>query len=212
MTGTHAVAPDGWVPVERRWFGLERATIAPALVVVVFAVLFAMVIPAVNGAMTHGETARAGDRIALDGGVVFSPAAGWTIVDGTVIGGEPRSGVGKTAEVDNGAVAFSVRTAKWDGTPTSLLDQVRQTTDALTGEAGPHVVGDPLPVITTSGEQGVMSRYRSVSADGAIAAFVIDGTGVEVVVTGPVETTGIAATEVAGMITSIAADNRGEQR
>ncbi|MFC8047796.1 hypothetical protein [Nocardia sp. NPDC057353] len=179
--------------------------------VVAFAVLFAVVTPAVNGVMTHGETARLGDRIALDGGVAFSPAAGWTIVDGTVVGDEPRSGIGKTAEVDNGAVAFSVRTAKWDGTPVSLLDQVRQTTDALTDEAGPHVVGDPLPVTTTNGEQGVMSRYRSVSADGAIAAFVIDGTGVEVVVTGPVETTGLAATEVAGMITSIAADNRGEQ-
>ncbi|MGW0172459.1 hypothetical protein ACWDUM_01305 [Rhodococcus sp. NPDC003322] len=212
MTGTHAVAPDGWVPVERRWFGLERATIAPALVVVAFAVLFAVVVPAVNGAMTHGETARAGDRIALDGGVVFSPAAGWTIVDGTVIGDEPRSGVGKTAEVDNGAVALTIRTAKWDGTAGSLLDQVRQTTDALTGEAGPHIVGDPLPVITTSGEQGAMSRYRSASADGAIAAFVIDGTGVEVVVTGPIETTGNPASEVAGMITSVSADNRGEQR
>lgn len=212
MTKSHAVEPDGWTPVERRWWGLDRATIAPALVVVAFAVLFAVVIPAINGGLSRGETARAGDRIALEGGIVFAPAAGWTIVDGTVVGDEPRSGVGKSAEVESGAVAFSVRTAKWGGTPESLLEQVRHTTDALTKGSGPHIVGDPVAVITATGEQGVMSRYRSASADGAVAAFVIGETGVEVVITGPTETTGHPATEVATMLTSVSADNRGEQR
>ncbi|MFD0094694.1 hypothetical protein ACFVHA_28960, partial [Bacillus cereus] len=181
-------------------------------VVVAFAVLFAIVVPAVNKSVHHGETVRVGDRIALDGGIVFSPAAGWTIVDGTVSGSEPRSGVGHTAEVDNGAVSLSIRTAKWEDSPNSLLAQVRRTTDALTGDSAPRIVGQVMPIVTTTGEQGVISRYRSTTADGAIAAYVIDGTGVEVVVSGPVQTTGTAPAEVAAMITSIAADSRGQDR
>ncbi|MFD6057503.1 hypothetical protein [Rhodococcus wratislaviensis] len=36
---------DRWVPVDRRWFGLDRATIAPALIVLAVASVMALILP-----------------------------------------------------------------------------------------------------------------------------------------------------------------------
>jgi hypothetical protein len=47
-------------------------------------------------------------------------------------------------------------------------------------------------------------RYRTTSADGAIAAYVIDGTGVAMFVTGPPNIANGPSQQVATMITSAA--------
>jgi hypothetical protein len=198
-----AEAPRDWVPVERRWLGPDRSTIRPALIVLGLAVLMALVIPAVDHAIPGGTRVRAGDEIELRGGIRFTPAAGWVLTDGFLAGAEPRTGDADSATVADGAVSVRVRTAPYDGTPAALLEQIKRTTDALNGNQGLHLTGDTQAVRTASGQRGVIARYRGTSADGAIAAFVIDGTGVEVVVTGPPEVPDNPSQAIAQMIASI---------
>ncbi|MGH3461323.1 MAG: hypothetical protein ACRDP9_07585 [Kribbellaceae bacterium] len=204
MANADAARPRDWVPVERRWLGLDRATIPPALVVLALAILMAVVVPAVDHAVPGGTRVRAGDEVALRGGISFVPATGWILTDGVLRGREPRAGVGSTATVTDGPVALTVRTAPFTGTPTALLEQIKDTTDALNGSHGLHITGDVQAVQTAGGQRGVIARYRGTSSDGAIAAFVVDGTGVEVVVTGPPDVPGDPSAAIAGMIAGIA--------
>ena len=44
--------PDDWVPVEHRFAGLDRRTIAPSLGVLVFLLFLAFGLPAINGAIS----------------------------------------------------------------------------------------------------------------------------------------------------------------
>ena len=55
----------------------------------------------------------------------------------------------------------------------------------------------------------MIARYQGTSADGALAAFVIDGTGVEVAVTGPPGVSSDPSQQVANMITSVSAETEG---
>ncbi|MER5837642.1 hypothetical protein ABT116_44625, partial [Streptomyces sp. NPDC002130] len=41
---------DRWVPVDRRWFGLDRTTILPAAIVLAVAIVMSIVIPQINDA------------------------------------------------------------------------------------------------------------------------------------------------------------------
>lgn len=201
-------APHNWVPVERRWFGLDRATILPALVVLGLAAVLAIVVPAIDHAVPGGTRVHAGDVVVLQGGIQFVPAAGWELTDGILRGDEPRAGDSPTAAVVDGPITLSVRTGRFVGTPLALLEQIKQTTDALHGKHGLHVTGDAEAIQTRAGDRGVIARYQGTSADGALAAFVIEGTGVEVVVTGPSEVPATPARQVAGMITSVSGVDR----
>jgi hypothetical protein len=196
----------GWVPVERRWFGLDRATIAPALVVLGLAAVLALVVPAVDHAVSGGTRIRAGDVVVLQGGIQFVPAAGWDLTDGILRGDEPRAGDSSTAAVVDGPVTLAVRTGRFTGAPLALLEQIKKTTDALHGKHGLHVTGDAAAIRTAGGDQGVIARYQGTSADGVLAAFVIHGTGVEVVVTGPSDLPREPSQPVASMITSVGAE------
>ncbi|MFC0528783.1 hypothetical protein [Phytohabitans kaempferiae] len=204
-----AGAPHTWVPVERRWFGFDRTTIAPALVVLALAVVLALVIPTVDHAISAGERVRPGDVVVLQGDIEFIPATGWELTDGILRGEEPRSGAPSTAAVVRGPMSLSVRTGSFTGTPLALLDQIKQTTDELHGKRGLHVTGGVAAIQTRGGDQGVIARYRGSSAAGVLAAFVIGGTGVEVVATGPPGTPAAPTQDVASMITSVGADREG---
>ncbi|BCB88283.1 hypothetical protein [Phytohabitans suffuscus] len=202
---------DTWVPVERRWFGLDRATIAPALVVLGLAGVLAIVVPSIDHAISGGERVRAGDVVVLEGGVEFTPAVGWELTDGILRGEQPRAAGSSTARVVNGPVTLSVRTGRFPGTPAALLEQIKKTTDALHGKHGLHVTGPAAPIQARGGESGVIARYRGTSADGALAAFVVNGTGVEFAVTGPPNMSHGLTPQVTEMITSVGAGPEGRR-
>ncbi|BCB73820.1 hypothetical protein GCM10022251_13550 [Phytohabitans flavus] len=202
---------DTWVPVERRWFGFDRTTIKPALLVLGLAVVLALVVPAVDSAVPTGTRVTAGDVVVLAGRIQFTPATGWQLTDGNLRGEEPRAGDSPTATVVNGPVTFAVKTGPFTGTPLALLEQIKKTTDALHGKHGLHVTGNPSPIQTNGGDQGVIARYRGTSSDGALAAFVIQGTGVEAVVTGPPGATQGPAQQINSMFTSIGAEPGGQR-
>ncbi len=82
-----------------------------------------------------------------------------------------------------------------------MLDQI-QRTDELLGEAL-TATGDPVAISTRAGLPGVITRYAAAGVDGVLAAFVLDGTGVEVVAVGSAQSGQDILGEVAEMIASI---------
>jgi hypothetical protein len=55
------------VPAERRWLGLDKATLAPAGFVPAVAILLAGVLPLVAGAIDWDDETCPGERIAMGG-------------------------------------------------------------------------------------------------------------------------------------------------
>lgn len=190
------------VPAEHRLLGLDRRTFKPALFVIAVFVVLTLVVPQVNSAVAYDDPVRSGERLALTNEIVITPPTGWgveaghrVLEDGTVdqSGAAVLSGPGASVRVDVG---------KFDGTPTELLDQTDRVTRA-TDDPTYRESGDPVTITTTSGETGVGQGYRGVHGDGYEAAFVIDGTGVEVTVYGEAATVVAASSAIQDMIASI---------
>ncbi|MGF7123029.1 hypothetical protein [Rhodococcus sp. BE178] len=195
---------DRWVPVDRRWLGLDRRTIAPTLVVLAFVLIMATILPAIDDATPYDDRVAAGDVMEVEGGVTFVPAADWGITSGVRVGDKPTSGsYPPSAKVVDGDVSFAVRSAPFTGDAAGLLDQIRQTTEALNGANGFQVAGDPADITTADGGCGVLARYSGTTSDGVIAAFVFDGIGVEVVAVGPTEIDRDQSSDIGRMISSI---------
>ncbi|MEV0538612.1 hypothetical protein [Nocardia salmonicida] len=211
--GTHAQAEsvssaevfdpgDRWVPVDRRWWGMDRRTLLPALIVLALAFLQGVVLPRIDDAIPVADVTAAGDVIALKGGFTFTADAGWSLVEGELVGDEPTGqGYPDAAVLTRGGTQFTVRTGTFAGDSAALLDQIEQTQRQL-GSAL-TATGDPVAVTTLSGESGVMTRYAAPQMDGVLAAFVIDGTGVEIIALGPEQAGQDILTDVGAMIATL---------
>jgi len=195
---------ERWVPADERWFGLDRRTIGPTLAVFALAFLMSVVLPVVNATVPYHDIVKAGDVLELDGKVTFIPAAGWGITSGLRAGHAPLSGAyPATAPVEEGATKFTVRTGLFRGDAHQLLDQIKETSDALNRGRGVRVTGAPTTIVTDQGKQGATVRITGPHTAGIIAAFVFDGRGVEAVATGPSDSGGEHAVTVLRMIASI---------
>jgi hypothetical protein len=124
--------------------------------------------------------------IALDDGVSFVPIEGWNIESGIRVGEEPVGGVlPSKATVTDKVLSYQVTVGSFDGDAVALVDQIKETTDALNDAAGLHVVGETVATVTSAGVPGAAARFKGTSSDGVLAAFVKDGVGVQVVVVDP---------------------------
>lgn len=196
--------PEGWVPVEQRWLGLDRRTIPPALVVIGLWLVMVIVPASLNQAVEYDDEVVAGDVMQLGARVTFVPTPGWGIEEGLRASDATNSGeYPPDAKVVDGDVSLRVITAPFDGDAEALLDQIKETTDALNDEAGFHVVGDPVPFQTAAGEVGVIARYEATGSKGLLAALVFDGLGVEMIATGPQDTPTETVEDIARMIASV---------
>lgn len=194
---------DRWVPVDRRWWGMDRRTLLPALIVLALAFLQGVVLPRIDDAIPVTNVTTAGDVIALKGGFTFTADAGWSLVQGELVGDEPSGqGYPDSAVLTRGGTQFTVRTGTFAGDSAALLDQIEQTQRQL-GSAL-TATGDPVAVTTLSGESGVMTRYAAPQTDGVLAAFVVDGTGVEIIAVGPEQVGQDILTDVGAMIATLA--------
>ena len=203
-------APEGWVPVERRFLGLDRTTIAPAVAVLVLLIVCVWALPALDDGIARDNPAAPGDVVRLGDVVTFVPEPGWNIVSGERQGRPGLAGEYATsAVVTRAGVVVQIRTDTFAGTPAELLDRIRDTGGKLRGSAGFHVTDDASAVGTRTGLRGVAARFTGSTGNGLVAAFVVGGQGVEVVVSGP-DTAGAAiAAQVAAMIQSLAPVERG---
>ncbi|MFD4461990.1 hypothetical protein [Nocardia sp. NPDC058480] len=193
---------DRWVPADRRWLGMDKRTILPALVVLVLAFLQAMLLPQIDAAIPEKDVTVAGDVIAVQGQVGFTAAGGWSLVAGERRSDEPSGqGYPPQAALTRGGTQFVVRTGKFEGDARALLDQIQRTDELLGGAL--TATGDPVAITTQAGLTGVITRYAAAGVDGVLAAFVQDGTGIEVVAVGPAQPGQDILGEVAEMIASI---------
>ncbi|MEE3851938.1 hypothetical protein VZC37_16470 [Gordonia sp. LSe1-13] len=200
---------DRWVPANRRWFGLDKATFLPAAVVAAIAVLMAVILPAIDDRIGYDDNVVAGDILELSGGVTFVPSVGWGITSGVRDNvGTPATGYPRDAAVEDGGVAFSVRTGPFTGDSEALLEQIKDTNDALGSDF--RITEDPVAIRTDDGTEGVIARFSNPQVDGVIAAFSVDGLGIQVVGTAPLDYDESDAEELAAMIASINVRTEGE--
>jgi hypothetical protein len=179
--------PDaGWVPADKRLLGVDRRTIGPTAAILALVIAMSVVLPFVNAMVPYADIVKAGDVMALQGGVTFVPEAGWGITSGVRAGNAPLSGeYPATATVEDKAVKFTVHTAPFDGDANKLLDQIERTSDALHHGRGVQVAGAHTGIVTDQGKQGATARISGPHTGGVIVAFVFDGCGVEAVAVGP---------------------------
>ena len=155
-------APEGWVPVERRWLGLDRRSIVPAVVVVALVVLMSIVLPAINAATPYNDKVVSGDVMQVQYGVQFTPTPGWGITSGVRVGDAPAGGgYPASASVTTGSVVLTVKVDKYTGTAGKLLNKIRSTSDRLKTDSGLHVNG---PSHTARPAAGSPERSRATPA------------------------------------------------
>jgi hypothetical protein len=203
-TGRDGARWHRWVSVERRWLGLDRRTIPPALVVLALGILIAKVIPAIERAIPYDDQVVAGDVIGVENGVTFVPPTGWGITEGRRVGDEPRGGAfTPSATVEDGDAAFRVTASPFRGDSNALLDQLDELDEKLKDDRGLHTTGPAHAVATGSGIDGVLKRYSGTNTDGLLAAFVADGVGIRAVLTAPPGELADQRQEIDRMIASI---------
>ena len=174
-----SAADTGWVPVDRRWLGLDKRSFGPALFVLAVVIVLAGVIPAVNNAISWTNQTKAGDVIDMGGGITFAAPEGWTLTDGyrtTDHGANSVSPRTSTAVLANGGVRIEVKGGAWPGTAGALLSQLNNN---LTRNEGSSlkVEGAPVSITTDAGDTGVTETYQSGGRAGRLAAFTFPAGG-----------------------------------
>ncbi|MBD8583568.1 hypothetical protein IFT77_07595 [Frigoribacterium sp. CFBP 13729] len=194
---------DRWVPADRRFAGMDRKTLLPAGIVLASAAVMHWGIPWVDSLVPYEETVPAGQTMTLGAGVQFTPPAGWGISQGILTDALPAGGsYPDTAAVFTGSTSISVTADDFSGTPEQLLEQIR---DIDRGNSAMPIRGAASSLTTASGIPGVISEFQDVGADGAIAAFIVDGVGIEVVVRTPADTPTTRADLIGAALSSIQA-------
>ena len=184
-------------PVDRRLLGLDRRYLIPSVVVVLVALLWTVVLPAVDGAIRSPALA-AGSTVTLAHGVSYAVTSDW-VVRGELLGSAPPE-----VTVYRDGVAFTVASGAFTGTATALLD-------TETGrQHDVQVTGDRRTVPQAQGFDGVATPLDGTDSSGALFAFVqpgstsgAAGTGVVVTVKGRPDTLPQLTDDIARMVASV---------
>ena len=67
----------GRVPVEHRFFGLDRRTLPFAIAALAVWLVWTVVLPWIDRRVPFDDPIRAGERVRLTDDVSFAPATGW---------------------------------------------------------------------------------------------------------------------------------------
>ncbi|MFD4327252.1 hypothetical protein ACFWQC_21605 [Nocardioides sp. NPDC058538] len=183
-------APPDWVPVERRWLGMDRRTLLPAGVVALLVAITFWVLPGVDSLVAVDDPIKAGDVIQVGRSVGFDPAVGWNLESGLRSGSATSGTYPDSATLTKDGVTFTVTTGEFDGSATALLAQLRKNN----GKLGPNALdlqsGTAATFRTASEITGVIARFSTTTVEGLLGALVSDGQGIEVTVYGPADMAG----------------------
>ncbi|SFR04170.1 hypothetical protein SAMN04488564_102469 [Lentzea waywayandensis] len=163
-------APREWVPVEHRFLGLDRRTFAPALSVLVIALLLLYGLPALNAAIPWHNEIRAGDVLDLGDGATAVPPVGWQLEGGTLAGTGSVSPSSVQVQLASGGATITLRGTSFTGTADAFLDQVQRSEGSP-----PGVDGSRGTVTTASGLVGVAQGSTSPNGDALDVAFKMAG-------------------------------------
>jgi len=169
-------SPQGWVPVEHRFLGLDRRTFPPALIALAVALLLLYGLPALNSAIPWNNEIRAGDVLDLGDGATAVPPVGWQLESGTLVGGAGASPTSLQVVLASSGATVQLRGSSFDGTADAYLDQVRRSE----GDSAPGVDGERRTLTTSAGVVGVAQSTTGPSGDGLDVAFKVGvGSAVE---------------------------------
>jgi hypothetical protein len=194
--------PSDRAPADRRWAGLDRRTVGPALFVLAFALLLKLALPALNAAVAYDDPVVAGDVMELSSGVLFTPVPGWNVESGVRLGHEPAAGAPATARLVGGDVVLQVTVGPFSRDSRALVSQIRRTA-SVHDRGDVHVTGAALPVATDAGMHGLLVHYSTATTEGVLGAFVVGGTGIQVEATGSGGLSDRAMRDIASMIASL---------
>ncbi|MDA0161878.1 hypothetical protein OM076_16510 [Solirubrobacter ginsenosidimutans] len=181
------------VPVEHRVWGVFDRRYLPALLAVVgVALLWAVVMPAIDESISKDEI-PAGTTVSLSRGVTFSPAQGW-VYD------EPPFPDAQSVKLFADGVSFTVQSGRFDGSSEQLLAQVTSHDDDWTTR------GDARAFQSGQGFPGSATEIHGGDFSGALFAIAHEGTGVTAIAEGPVGAVTRHTRDVAEMIAGIRFD------
>jgi hypothetical protein len=165
VNGRHA----DWVPVERRWLGLDRRSLWPAAVILGVALLFAGILPTVNEAIGYDDETQPGDVMTLGSGITFEPAPGWQVESGVRVGDETVSGAAPPVKLSQGGVSVLVQVFPSQDDAATVLKNF----EAISGESDTPpdfaVVSRRVAFTTASGLPGRLEQYEGAGVDGVLA-------------------------------------------
>jgi hypothetical protein len=184
--------------------GLDRRSFPYALAVLAVFLVSTVVLPRIDDAIDWDDPVRAGEQLALTDTIAFTPTAGWQVEEGFRVAPDGSAEESGAAEVVGDGVTLVVAPDDFDGTPAELIEQIDKVTSS-TDDPTFRADGALDTVTTADGDVGVLQTYSSTRGDGVIAAFVIEGTGIEVTAYGPPTQMSAAAEDITAMITSIRA-------
>ena len=203
---------------ERRFLGIDRKTIAPALLVLALALVMSVVLPAIDARTPYRDAVRKGDVAELAGGITLAPTPGWDLASGALVG-RTRSSVGDTAQTElvDGSVDFFVQAAPFAGTSSALLTRINRINADLSRARGrAAALSNRYAVTTRQGISGVGEDFVGLARQGSVVAFVFRSReppagsqgqvireGVEIVVSGPSGAISRRRDDIVRMIRSI---------
>jgi len=171
-------SPPPRPPVEERWLGLERRTIAPTLAVLAIALLLIYGLPALNSAIPWNNPTRAGDVLDLGQGATAVAPVGWQLESGSLVGGEPA---GEEVLLARGSTQLQLRVVEFDGTAADFLDQVQQAQ----GPDPTRTQGPRSTLTTGAGLVAVVQNSTSPSGDRLQATVKLAAGSAEAVAAAP---------------------------
>ncbi|PTR30992.1 hypothetical protein C8K36_10118 [Rhodococcus sp. OK519] len=165
--------------------------------------LWVVIVPAIDSAVSSEDPTVAGDRLAVTANVSFTATPGWNIDSGFRIDDHGASDSLPPVQLTSSTVTVAADADTFTGTADDLLSQVDAVSLATNGSSVLAVSGARHPVTTDGGLTGVQVNFDTPRAAGSVTTFVVDGKGIRVQVVGPPDQIAVRSQEIADMIASI---------
>ncbi|MFF1820775.1 hypothetical protein ACFVWG_25940 [Kribbella sp. NPDC058245] len=117
----------GWVPVEHRWFGLDRRTFKPGLIALGVALLLIYGLQGLNAVIPWHNEIRAGQVLDLGSGATAVPPVGWQLENGTLVGGAGANAFTLQVLLVSGGARIELVGTTYNGTAAAFLQQVERS-------------------------------------------------------------------------------------
>jgi hypothetical protein len=166
MTASAEQPQREWIPVEHRWFGLDRRTFRPALIALAVALVLIYGSQGLNAAIPWRNEIRAGQVLDLGGGATAVPPVGWQLEDGTLTGGAGAIATSLDILLASGGAKIEIVGTTYAGSATAFLNQVQRSQgDSSRVSAGQGTL------TTDAGLVGVVKSQTGPTGDGIDVAF-----------------------------------------
>lgn len=165
--------------------------------------LWTVIVPAIDSAVSSEDPTGAGDRMAVTETVSFAAPAGWNVESGFRTDQYGASDSLPRVTLTGGTVTVSVDADTFSGTADELLSQTDAVSLATNGSSVLAVSGTRQPISTDGGLSGVQVSFDTPRSAGSVTTFVADGEGIRVQVVGPPDQIAARSREITDMIASI---------